>query len=166
MGPSVDASGPARGGRTPEPASGAAGDTSSRSPDAGERPPRWAVLGTARFVPLVPGTIAVLVPWMLSGWRIGPPLLGIGALRWAGAALIVAALPLFTSFVLRVVREGHGTPAPVAPRWVDRDDVGDAPEFLDVRPLGCRRESCFARTASLTAGSRATTSPAPWSTAT
>lgn len=79
------------------------------------RPPLGALLGTALFVALVPGTVVGLVPWWLSGWRLGPPLLGTSATRWLGALLIVAATPLFLSFASRFVWEGRGTPAPVAP---------------------------------------------------
>ena len=82
--------------------------------DAG-RPPLWAVVGTVVFVALVPGTVVVLVPYWLSGWRMAPPLLGTETTRWAGALLVVAGLPLFGSFCRRFVVEGHGTPAPVAP---------------------------------------------------
>ncbi len=82
---------------------------------AGDRAPLWAVVGTVVFVLLVPGTVVGLVPWALSGWRLELPILGLAATRIAGTALIVLALPLFVTFCLRFVREGHGTPAPIAP---------------------------------------------------
>jgi protein-S-isoprenylcysteine O-methyltransferase Ste14 len=78
-------------------------------------PPLWAWIGTAVFVIVVPGTLAVVVPMALAGWRIHPPLLGVAAVRIAGVAVIVAAAPLFFRFVERFVRQGHGTPAPIAP---------------------------------------------------
>jgi protein-S-isoprenylcysteine O-methyltransferase Ste14 len=74
-----------------------------------------ALLGTILFVLVVPGTVIVLVPYWLTGWRPAPPLLGAALTRWLGVVLILGALPLFTSFLGRFVWEGHGTPAPVAP---------------------------------------------------
>jgi len=71
-------------------------------------------LGTLVFVALVPGTIVGVVPYRLSGWRLAPPLLGWAPIRWVGVSLILLALPLFVDFLGRFVREGHGTPAPVA----------------------------------------------------
>lgn len=72
-------------------------------------------LGTIVFVLLVPGTVVLAVPYLLTHWRLAPPLLGWGATRWLGAALLACALPLFVAFNLRFVVEGRGTPAPVAP---------------------------------------------------
>ena len=74
-----------------------------------------AALGTIAFVALVPGTALVLVPYLLTGWHLEPPLLGWSATRWLGVALLVLSLPVFVLFNLRFVVEGHGTPAPVAP---------------------------------------------------
>jgi protein-S-isoprenylcysteine O-methyltransferase Ste14 len=82
---------------------------------AASRPPFGAVLGTLLFVALVPGTVIGLVPWWLA--RATPPAERFDG--WlalvAGVALIAVALPVFVAFNLRFVREGHGTPAPVAP---------------------------------------------------
>lgn len=79
------------------------------------RPPLWALLGTLLFVVVMPGTVIVLGPYWITGWTTEPPFLGTVVTRWSGALLIVAALPLFLSFLGRFVWEGHGTPAPVAP---------------------------------------------------
>jgi protein-S-isoprenylcysteine O-methyltransferase Ste14 len=73
------------------------------------------VLGTVLFVALVPGTVVVALPWLLTGWRLAPPFFGTWSTRLLGALLILGALPLFVAFCLRFVREGKGTPAPVAP---------------------------------------------------
>ena len=80
------------------------------------RAPRAALLGTIAFTLCVPGTVVGFVPSWLAGWKLAPPLLGIAGTRWAGMALIVLGAPLFFDFVTRFVREGHGTPAPVAPK--------------------------------------------------
>ena len=74
-----------------------------------------AAFGTIIFVLLVPGTAVVLGPWLLTGWRLAPPLLGWTMTRWLGVVLLVLALPLFAAFNLRFVIEGHGTPTPIAP---------------------------------------------------
>lgn len=73
------------------------------------------MLGTALFVAVVPGTVVVLVPWLLTRWVLEPPFLGATATRVLGVLLILLAAPVFVSFNLRFVREGHGTPAPIAP---------------------------------------------------
>jgi len=77
--------------------------------------PRRALLGTIAFTLIVPGTLIVLIPYLLTGWQLRPPLLGIEATRTLGVALIVLAAPLFFRFLSGFVREGHGTPAPIAP---------------------------------------------------
>lgn len=72
-------------------------------------------LGTLLFLAVLPAAVLVYVPWALTGWEMRPPLLGWTPLRWLGGALIVGGLPVFADFVVRFVREGRGTPAPVAP---------------------------------------------------
>lgn len=72
-----------------------------------------AAAGSTVFFALAPGTVAGLVPFLFTGWHVGhaywPPIRVIGgALTVAGAAVLVAAFARF-------VREGIGTPAPVAP---------------------------------------------------
>jgi protein-S-isoprenylcysteine O-methyltransferase Ste14 len=80
-----------------------------------EKPPLWAVLGTIVFILVVPGTLIGLVPYWLSGWVFGPPLLGWSITPWLGATLFCLALPVFVDFATRFVHEGLGTPAPIAP---------------------------------------------------
>jgi len=41
---------------------------------SGERSLLAATVGTVVFVAFVPGTVVVVVPRLLSGWRIQPPL--------------------------------------------------------------------------------------------
>ncbi|MFJ3669337.1 methyltransferase family protein [Streptomyces sp. NPDC090106] len=71
-----------------------------------------AAFGSTLFFALAPGTVAGLIPWWLTGWQAGtwplaPRLTGLLPLT-AGAAVLLAAFARF-------VREGLGTPAPVAP---------------------------------------------------
>ncbi|AKU15671.1 methyltransferase family protein [Luteipulveratus mongoliensis] len=69
-----------------------------------------AVVGSAAFFVLAPGTVAGLVPWTITRWSLG----GTWITQLAGGVLIVLGLvPLVSAFVM-FVRAG-GTPAPVAP---------------------------------------------------
>lgn len=73
------------------------------------------VLGTVVFVLAFAGPIIFLVPLSLAGWQLGAPLVGGEASRWVGAVLILLGLPLWGSAAQRFIRQGLGTPAPVAP---------------------------------------------------
>ncbi|KAB1140372.1 isoprenylcysteine carboxylmethyltransferase family protein [Streptomyces luteolifulvus] len=71
-----------------------------------------AALGTLLFLVLAPGTVVVMLPWWLTGWRGGDwwlPLRLLGLVPLAAGAAV-----LLTAYV-RFVVEGLGTPAPVAP---------------------------------------------------
>ena len=75
----------------------------------------FAVLGTALFLVLAPGTVAVWMPWWISRWRVETPVAGWLPLRFVGALLAAAgALVLLDSFA-RFAVKGLGTPAPVFP---------------------------------------------------
>jgi len=71
-----------------------------------------AALGSAAFFVLAPGVVAGVVPWALTGWDAGS---APGIVRVAGAALTVAGAAIVVAEFARFVREGRGTPAPVAP---------------------------------------------------
>jgi protein-S-isoprenylcysteine O-methyltransferase Ste14 len=75
----------------------------------------FAVLGSAVFLVIAPGTVAGYVPWRITRWRFEPPLLGIPLLRGAGILLLAAGLPVLLDSFARFAIEGLGTPAPVAP---------------------------------------------------
>jgi protein-S-isoprenylcysteine O-methyltransferase Ste14 len=64
------------------------------------------------FFAAAPGVVAGVVPFVLTRWRAGDSPLTV---RVAGAALIAASLPLLVSSFARFVRDGRGTPAPIAP---------------------------------------------------
>jgi protein-S-isoprenylcysteine O-methyltransferase Ste14 len=74
-----------------------------------------AAAGSAVFFGLAPGTVAGLVPWVLTGWRPGEPLTAWMPLRLVGALLVVAGAAVLIHAFTRFVVEGLGTPAPVAP---------------------------------------------------
>lgn len=74
-----------------------------------------AVLGSAIFLILAPGTVAGVVPWWLSRWRGDAPFAGFFPLRVVGGVLIIAgALVVLDSFA-RFALQGLGTPAPIFP---------------------------------------------------
>jgi protein-S-isoprenylcysteine O-methyltransferase Ste14 len=75
----------------------------------------FALIGSAVFLVIAPGTVAVYVPWTITRWRMQPPLLGVAVLRIVGAALLaLGSVALLDSF-RRFAMEGLGTPAPVLP---------------------------------------------------
>jgi protein-S-isoprenylcysteine O-methyltransferase Ste14 len=75
-----------------------------------------AAVGSSIFFALAPGTVAGLVPWALTGWHLRhTEVAGWLPFRILGGALIVVALPVLVAAFVRFVREGVGTPAPVAP---------------------------------------------------
>jgi protein-S-isoprenylcysteine O-methyltransferase Ste14 len=80
-----------------------------------ERPPWFAVIGTIIVAPLFAGSVIVLGPYVLSGWKLDAPFFGWAPSRWVGVALVVLPVPPLLDFLVRFVREGHGTPAPFAP---------------------------------------------------
>lgn len=59
-----------------------------------------------------PGILAVYFPLAITRWRVPQPL---SALQWCGVALIVAATPVLLESVIRFVRDGRGTLAPMVP---------------------------------------------------
>ena len=73
---------------------------------------RRAAMGSALFFLAAPGVVVGLVPWWLTRWVVLPTPL---PLRILGGVLLVLALPLLVSAFVRFVRDGLGTPAPVAP---------------------------------------------------
>jgi protein-S-isoprenylcysteine O-methyltransferase Ste14 len=74
-----------------------------------------AIAGSVFFLLLAPGTVAGLVPWWISRWRIQPAFLGFVGLRYLGALLIVAGIPVVLDSFTRFALQGLGTPAPVLP---------------------------------------------------
>jgi protein-S-isoprenylcysteine O-methyltransferase Ste14 len=71
-----------------------------------------AAAGTLAFLVLVPGVVAGLIPWLLTGWQSHDPALAVQIL---GGALVVAGTGFLLHAFARFVIEGIGTPAPIAP---------------------------------------------------
>jgi protein-S-isoprenylcysteine O-methyltransferase Ste14 len=74
-----------------------------------------ATAGSLLFLALAPGVVAGIVPWWLTGWRVGEPLPYWEAVRAVGVALVAAGVVVLLQSFRRFVVEGLGTPAPVAP---------------------------------------------------
>ena len=74
-----------------------------------------AIIGSAIFLVIAPGTLAVYVPYAWTRWHVQPALLGLPFLRVIGALFIVAGLPVLIDSFLRFAIHGLGTPAPIAP---------------------------------------------------
>jgi protein-S-isoprenylcysteine O-methyltransferase Ste14 len=74
-----------------------------------------AALGSALFLVVAPGVMALLVPWWLTGWQVqgGGP--GWWLVRTVGVALCAAGAVVLLQAFARFVVEGLGTPAPIAP---------------------------------------------------
>lgn len=74
-----------------------------------------ALLGSAIFFVIAPGTLTIFLPYALSGFRFAPAFLDSEVLRVVGAVLgVLGFVPLLESF-LRFSLKGLGTPAPIAP---------------------------------------------------
>jgi protein-S-isoprenylcysteine O-methyltransferase Ste14 len=72
-----------------------------------------ALLGSAIFLVIAPGTLAVLLPWYFTHWHFEPPLFPVA--RGLGGVLVVAGLPILLDSFGRFALQGLGTPAPVMP---------------------------------------------------
>ncbi len=72
-----------------------------------------ALIGSAAFFVMAPGTVAGVVPWLITHWRFGE-----GAsldVSIAGGVLIALSLALLIECFARFATKGAGTPAPIAP---------------------------------------------------
>jgi protein-S-isoprenylcysteine O-methyltransferase Ste14 len=74
-----------------------------------------AAWGSFVFLLVVPGVVAGLLPWLLTGWEVREPLPGWVVLRVVGAVLVLVGTAVLLQAFARFVVEGIGTPAPVAP---------------------------------------------------
>jgi len=75
---------------------------------------KLAAIGTAAFA-LAPGTVAGVVPWLLTRWEVQRPVPGGAVAQVAGALLVGAGASVIANSFVHFAREGVGTPAPFAP---------------------------------------------------
>ena len=74
-----------------------------------------AVWGSSLFFAVAPGVVAGVVPWALTRWSVG-----YGSGRWVpvqlvGLLVLTGCTVVLAQAFARFVREGVGTPAPLAP---------------------------------------------------
>jgi protein-S-isoprenylcysteine O-methyltransferase Ste14 len=74
-----------------------------------------AAVGSLVFLVVAPGVVAGLGPWLLTGWEFEEAVSYWLPLRVVGVVLLAAGLVVLLEAFTRFVREGLGTPAPVAP---------------------------------------------------
>ena len=74
-----------------------------------------AIVGTGLFLLLAPGTVAGLVPWWITRWRMQPPFLGFYGFRVIGDLMIAAGTAVVLDSFARFALQGLGTPAPILP---------------------------------------------------
>lgn len=75
----------------------------------------FAVLGTAVFLVLAPGTVVVLVPWWITRWHVHAHFAALAPLRILGVLAIAAGAAVVLDSFARFAWQGIGTPAPVYP---------------------------------------------------
>jgi protein-S-isoprenylcysteine O-methyltransferase Ste14 len=75
---------------------------------------RTAAVGSVLFFVAAPGTVAGVIPWLLTGWDVREPVPYLAPFRVLGAALLAAGLVALIQAFWRFVVEGLGTPAPIA----------------------------------------------------
>src|SRR3979411_3235033 len=83
--------------------------------EGGAVPKTIAVLGSALFFAVAPSSVAGLVRWLITLWRLRPPFFPREAPRAVGILLIVSGLPGLVDSFARFALQGLGTPAPIAP---------------------------------------------------
>ena len=76
------------------------------------RVPAW--LASLLHYIAAPGVVIGLIPWLLTGWQASTPSWP-GLVQVVGGVLVVAGVAVVTAEFVRFVREGGGSPAPVAP---------------------------------------------------
>ena len=74
-----------------------------------------AIIGSIVFLFVAPGIVAGVIPWSLSQYQVGAPLMGFEPLRWVGVAFLLFGGVLLAETFTRFALQGLGTPAPIAP---------------------------------------------------
>src|SRR5437899_11939851 len=74
-----------------------------------------AIVVSAIFAIIAPGTVAGIVPWWISRWKIQAPFLHFYGFRVIGVLFILLGLPVLLDSFARFALQGLGTPAPPFP---------------------------------------------------
>lgn len=89
--------------------------TAPPSPPAPRYAAIWPVIGSLIFFVIAPGTFAFYVPWRITRWRMGSPLVDGTPVRALGGMLALAGLVVLVESFARFALKGRGTPAPPLP---------------------------------------------------
>jgi hypothetical protein len=74
-----------------------------------------AVLGSVLFLILAPGTVAGLVPWWISKWKVQPVSPAFLIVQLLGLLILAVSILILIEAFARFALQGIGTPAPVLP---------------------------------------------------
>ena len=74
-----------------------------------------AIVVSAIFAIIAPGTVAGIVPWWISRWKIQAPFLHFYGFRVIGVLFILLGLPVLLDSFARFALQGLDTPAPPFP---------------------------------------------------
>jgi protein-S-isoprenylcysteine O-methyltransferase Ste14 len=74
-----------------------------------------AILGSALFLLVAPGTVVGLVPWWISKWKVQPVPPGFLLVQLVGILILAGSILLLLEAFARFALQGLGTPAPVSP---------------------------------------------------
>jgi Phospholipid methyltransferase len=74
-----------------------------------------AIVGSAIFLVIAPGIVAVYIPWRICRWHVEAPLTGVFSIRILGVLLIAAGFSVLLDSFARFAVQGLGTPAPLFP---------------------------------------------------
>jgi protein-S-isoprenylcysteine O-methyltransferase Ste14 len=74
-----------------------------------------AVLGSVLFLIVAPGTVAGLVPWCISKWKVQPVSPGFLIVQLLGVLILAVSVLVLLEAFARFALQGIGTPAPVLP---------------------------------------------------
>src|SRR5260221_4335535 len=74
-----------------------------------------AVLGSALFLALAPGTVVGVIPWWISKWQVRAGLPGSLFVQFLGFLVLLAGILVLLDSFARFALQGIGTPAPVLP---------------------------------------------------
>jgi len=74
-----------------------------------------AIVGSAIFLLVAPGTLAFYIPWALCRWRMAPALLGFLPFGVIAVPMMATGLAILLDSFARFAIQGLGTPAPIKP---------------------------------------------------
>ena len=74
-----------------------------------------SILWSLLFTIVVPGTVAGLVPWLITGWHRAADPFGLPGAWVLGVLLVALGLPVLLGAIYKFATAGLGTPLPAAP---------------------------------------------------